>query len=242
MFVSDLFETRRFVRPNAMQKLAQFADDRDVFITFTEVLKVGINPMSRWSDPVGIYAYPLPEMFEGKTSNEGHLIPFAAERRLCHILKAEGSILEMQDYTDLNLETDLDHLLGKFWPMLIKNPPGKNIENPAAYWEERFQSWMHKWRNSDPGEIFWEITRQMALFIERRSPGRDYRMIWNTLIRSCGYDVVVDRGGGWISSNEPAQAVFLHSGAVHVMETLPNDLNGRPDMSRFDDRIKQPRF
>lgn len=42
----------------------KYKDDEDVYISFTEIDKIGINPRSKYNTPVGIYTYPLKEFAE----------------------------------------------------------------------------------------------------------------------------------------------------------------------------------
>jgi len=48
----------------AWDYLLRYKDDPDVYISFTEIDKIGINPLSKYNTPVGVYAYPLREFYE----------------------------------------------------------------------------------------------------------------------------------------------------------------------------------
>lgn len=42
----------------------KYKDDDDVYISFTEIDKIGINPQSKFNTPVGIYTYPLKQFYK----------------------------------------------------------------------------------------------------------------------------------------------------------------------------------
>lgn len=65
--------------------LAPYKNRDDIYITFTDLLKVGINPQYGHKTPLGIYAYPLKVPWEDVVRNE---IPFAGERSYVHILQS----------------------------------------------------------------------------------------------------------------------------------------------------------
>lgn len=61
-------EARRNPKMNphigAWDYVDKYKDDKDVYISFTEIDKIGINPRSKFNTPVGIYTYPLKEFAE----------------------------------------------------------------------------------------------------------------------------------------------------------------------------------
>ena len=61
-------EKRKFAEKNpfigAWDVLAKYVNDPDVYISFTDIDKIGINPRSVYETPLGIYTYPLKEFYE----------------------------------------------------------------------------------------------------------------------------------------------------------------------------------
>jgi hypothetical protein len=51
MLLSSLFEGKVFY----IDALEQYKDDPNIFITYSDVMKVGINPRSYYDTPIGIY-------------------------------------------------------------------------------------------------------------------------------------------------------------------------------------------
>lgn len=221
MFVSELFEGRS-PRTGLMEKLALFKDDPTAFVTFTQFLKVGINPNSDWDDPVGIYAYPIEQLLRGKTSpfdgpNMGKMVPFAGDRPYAYIVHATGHMLELQRYTSTDLARDLAIVQNEFASALTKPSDDEGLLDALM------TGWLDNW-GRHPGLAFWRVTHRLANHAERRSSTGSSRLIWHKMIRACGYDGVVDRGEGIMHPNEPAQAVILHTGALRILEAVPNDL------------------
>lgn len=225
MFIHDLFEKRPDARRQPLiKKLEVFRDDPNVFVTFTNVLKLGVNPHSEWIDPIGIYAYPVQQIYE---ELEQIIIPWAGDRRYAFIFRSTGDMLELQQYDEDDLDADIQRIEKRFRSSLLKEPYGDDhfIPDPKSYWEHVILRWFERYSHN-PGEGFWEITERVARHIALREPNRDVKMIWNSLIRACNYDAICDRGDGYINTNEPAQGVFLHAGAIQPIEAAVNDLAG----------------
>lgn len=239
MNLTDLFEAR-FRRTPLLDKLEAHRDDPRIFVTFTDINKIGINPSSP-HEPLGIYAYPVREMFEDFSSK---IVPFAGSRRLCYILQEAGNTLELQQYTYEQLVRDIDLIQHKYWPMLMAQPDNiykrfadlPDIADPQAHWEGNLMSWYDRW-GDNPGIAFWKMTNRIASYIEARTLDRDSAVIWNSIMRSCGYDGICDRGDKIIHTNEAAQAVFLHKQAVTILEAVPNDLLHPPVMTPYGDAV-----
>ena len=221
MIIHDLFERQMVKRIPLLDRLEPHRNDADVFVTFVDNLKLGIHPTSQWTDPTGIYAYPVREMF-GQFSEKR--APFAGQRKYAYIFRNTGNMLELDQMTDNDIYDFVEIIEDRFADVLMA--PTANITDPVAYWQHAIESWIRRFAGSCPGECFWEVTRKIALHIESRSAGRDMRMIWNRLFRECGFDAVSDRGLDIISINEPAQAVFLNTRAIQPIEAALNDLYG----------------
>ncbi len=92
MNLNHLFEARRNPEINTGDRFGSGVADvaawatrgRDLFVTFTELPKVGINPLSKYKTPLGVYTYPLDnEMADDIRSNS---IPFAGASQWMNVL------------------------------------------------------------------------------------------------------------------------------------------------------------
>lgn len=214
MRLRNIFEAS--TRVKVIDRLHAYADDPDVFISFANVEKLGINPQSEWYDPFAIYAYPIGQIME---QLEQHMYPWAATRPVAYLIRAEGNMVELGDYTDADLDMAIERIISKFRPMLINDA----VENNEEFFYSLFLSWMERWADN-PGKALWWVTGRLASYVERHHPHRDSRMVWNSMFRSIGIDSVVDRGQSIISTNEPAQGVFFSRQSFRIIEALYNDL------------------
>jgi hypothetical protein len=108
--------------------------DPDVYISFTEIDKIGINPQSKYNTPVGIYTYPLKEFAEkyifGSMSavdeyNKLHIkntvgsyAPFAGNAKYINFIRCKDKshfINDMyKDYGSDNYDRDIKILEEKY--------------------------------------------------------------------------------------------------------------------------------
>ena len=191
----------------AVDTLRQYANDPDMFVTFTDMLKVGINPQTEWDDPIGIYTYPVRETLEGFASG----VPlYGAHRPYIHLVRSTGRMLELQAVPERLFEESVEPLT-----LLLGNA------DLVEYTMTMFNL------SRQPGERIWSATRRLALQIGTQTK-RDPKVLWNKIFRTMGYDAVSDRGESIISDNEPAQAVFLGTAALKVVQAIRNDLFSKP--------------
>jgi hypothetical protein len=109
-FRSFLIEDRPIPHTNGIVNdiLKKYASDPNIFISFTSLDKIGINPHSTFTiTPNGIYTYPLKEVFQNGKLN----VDFGIERRFLFILKSKcNNILRITKYTKTDLDNDLAKL------------------------------------------------------------------------------------------------------------------------------------
>jgi len=118
-FKSYLIEKRKNPDQNpkisTYKQLEPYKNDPDIYITFTSVDKVGINPHSNYSTPNGIYIYPLREIWTGFDHTKEHIVvPYVGESSLSPytwVLRKSCSIFqEASKYTSSNYNTDMDKI------------------------------------------------------------------------------------------------------------------------------------
>ena len=115
MKLEDLFEARRnpdkntksyFV--NSIQKYKDLPDDQldKLYISMTDLNKLGINPKSPFSTPIGIYAYQLKYVLSHDRPDD---LPFAGERTNAWIITPKTDVLVLNDYS--NLDSDIEKII-----------------------------------------------------------------------------------------------------------------------------------
>lgn len=167
----------------------------DVYLHYTNIDKIGINPKSDWYEtPRGIYAYSAEYNEYGEIHvawKPGH------QRNTKYVfvlkLKPNARILNFGTYTQEQFKKDLE-TLGKEWNDDYNDYSQKNIAKViyrlAGYNDLKTKS---KTTNSKRSEVFYKIL---------------------------GYDGLEDPGYSIIHKNEPDQIVFFHRGAFDVLKQL----------------------
>jgi hypothetical protein len=117
----------------------KYKDDEDVYISFTEIDKIGINPQSKYNTPVGIYTYPLKEFIENYCFNPpwennkynktvGSYAPFAGNAKYVNFIrcKDKANFIEdmYRDYGSDDYDRDIKILTKTYEPEFDK----KNTE------------------------------------------------------------------------------------------------------------------
>ena len=203
---------------SAYEYLKPYSKRDDIFISFTALEKIGINPQSKYNTPLGIYTYPLKQVWDEYYIDRYKSmkpLPFASEMPYINIIQAKSStgfVDDMSKYSSKDFDRDMD----KLKKMLGNNELFNDIQEYAIRTADNF----HK----SPMGLFWNITRVISAqyqteFDLKGKPG----FAWNYLLRKLGYTGFNDkRGQGVIHSAEPMQAVFLTSDAFKVIDRIPN--------------------
>lgn len=100
---------------SAYEALRKYKDDPDIYISFTELEKVGIFPMSGFNTPNGLYTYPLKEIWKiyhvDQVKSVGKAVPFAGNRLHIQVLRLKnkkGFVEDMyKDYTSRDYDNDI---------------------------------------------------------------------------------------------------------------------------------------
>ncbi len=101
------------------QALEPFKDDPDVFITFTKILKVGINPGSDYYTPNGVYTYPLKESWKMYADGVAGIInvPFAGKSPFVTAIRRKGKYVD--DIGVTYNSKDFDNDIKKLYSVVI---------------------------------------------------------------------------------------------------------------------------
>ena len=109
----------------AWDYVQKYKNDPDVYISFTEIDKIGLNPQSKYNTPLGIYTYPLKEFVRNYIDKEdgwehrydlpvGHLAPFAGNSKYINFIRVKDKstfINDMyKDYGSNNYDRDIKTL------------------------------------------------------------------------------------------------------------------------------------
>jgi hypothetical protein len=195
---------KEYSRMSLLDELLKYRYDPSIFITYTDVEKLGINPrpIDR-STPLGIYAYRLSRVWDGVIDRS---LPFSY-RKYIVTFRASGNILNLSEYGEGQYDTDLITLMGQYG------------ERPFFIDENSFHDFVIRNEGKDYKTSIWQVTKALARRISIISH-RPQDVVWNSIWRTMGYDGVYDPGYAIIHKLEPTQAVFFSKTPCRVVDLI----------------------
>lgn len=214
----------------AMERLSKYVKMKNVFISFTQLPKAGINPTSKYDTPLGVYAYPLKKYYDPNETTPANLVPFAADAPWIMVLQATQPIMDVSAYTEGDWERDraeLGYLIGHDEvAALIQQLAPASLPNGVK-----------RIKPQSPIAMFWKVTRAIANGPYKQIQGGKGSVRWNSLMRHLGYHAFSDlKGTGLIHTAEPFQAFFLTGNSFKVMDKIESNL---PNAYVYADKMKQ---
>ena len=228
----------------AWKIIEKYKDDPNIFITFTKIPKVGINPQSGYDTPLGIYCYPLKETFDYYNVEEiknFSKYPFPHNHNKIYVgiikLKLPNSFYHNFPvlFTEERLKIVVEYVKNmydsdeEFANKFINNDGDRtSFEEFIEYVfteAKNFRSY-GDW----PSVKFWNLTRNVGIILANSDYRRYDRLNtnraalkWNVLLRYLGYSGLSDHGYGLIHTSEPIQAVHLSMKDIEIIDIIPND-------------------
>lgn len=194
----------------ALQALSKYKDDDSYFITFTTIEKVGLNPRSPFSTPVGLYAYKLKDVY-GELESKNYL--FGVDRPFVNVIQlTTNRVLDLENYS--NKSSDLQKLR-----KIYESETGKSFDDVLKEYDNN----SHLLYPVDTdGKYVYGLMNFISNRIEGKTgPVKKSMVYFNKLLRQMGYDVVIDRTGT-VHLLQPSQAVFLVPSAYRFVEKIIN--------------------
>ena len=196
----------------------------NLFVSFTAVDKLGINPQSEYRTPLGIYAYPARYVMKeaGSSLSMDASLPFAGEHPYANIFNAVGNIVNVATMSS-GESVDYCRKVANLWAKVS----GKDWKTSVDEVEDIISdAGTYAKFAAYPGGRFWYVTRVAAQTLFGPKWGLTPPVAWNKLFRSIGIDGVVDYtddgGYGIIHTSEPSQAVFFSIAAVGKVQRVDN--------------------
>lgn len=203
---------------------------KDLFVTFTELDKLGINPQSKYNTPLGIYAYNISMVVRaaGDTRSMSRAVPFAGEHPYINLFKykGEGYVLIIDkmrmDNTTIYFYEELRKIMSPFEKGEMRGGY-MHYDDPVGQFIKEAED-EQKALVDTPGGHFWYVTWKCADVLSQNKKIAK-PVAWNWLFRKLGIDAVVDTGAGIIHQNEPEQAVFFNTADIELIERISNKYN-----------------
>jgi hypothetical protein len=200
---------------------------KNLFVSFTDLDKLGINPTSRYNTPIGIYAYPAEYVLK-KIGDIGSTekLPFAGDKPWVNIFRATGNVVDLDTIDSDTVSQYLKTLKDTFVDKKIPDDEFKHIFKQAG------TGATHRTRSG----ILWYFTKLLADYVDQqtvdktkpntKTVAKSASVIWQSILRkTLNIDGMVDDGEGIIHENEPTQAVFFNPAAIEVVKRIPNKYN-----------------
>jgi hypothetical protein len=191
------------------EMLDKYMDRDDIYITFTHLVKAGINPNSSYDTPLGVYCFPLKKAAEFYGKKNGVInFPFAAGRPYIFILKEKNNIkkIDVSKYTESDGEEDIKKIIEIYKDKVEDIEELLNNAKAGT-----------NFRQLGVG-VFWYFCKLVS-----ENLGGKLTVNWNTILRKdLGYGLVFDGGYGVIHSNEKCQAFFTDSSKFEIINYLDN--------------------
>jgi hypothetical protein len=226
MRIRDLLEARRNPhlnpRVDPIDTFSMYANKPNMFVTFTQLPKVGINPQSNYNTPIGVYSYPLKYVLE-RAYQKGTLFgaaPFASDAKYVHLFQQTSrNIFDVSTYGKSQYETDVRKLYNYF-------NHDMDVINFATGTQRRHMEMAEEMGSFSYGRRMWYLIYD--LIGRYKSGGRITIEATRLLFRVLGYDAVYDLDGkGVIHTNEPTQAVHFNTQTIRVVESFSNKEMGQ---------------
>lgn len=250
-YLRQLFK-KEYPEDATADSVARESHDDLYFVSMTEIDKLGINPKSRYSTPLGIYTYPLSYVIRA-FENDSELIgrsslrslPFAGAKPFANVVKTDYN----KNIICLN-KANFDSVTFNYYVRKIGNFLARwriseaerrftlklTDEQREAFWKNSVDT-VEEWANKSEynariptwGGRFWYVT-MMAADLMAAGSGKEGRegkvkpssLLWNKLFREIGIDGATDYGEGIIHGAEDTQGVFFTPDAIQLVARLNN--------------------
>lgn len=255
--VLPLLEARRNPEQNprlsAYEQLLKYKDNPNVYISMTDLPKLGINPMSKWNTPIGIYCYPLKAVWDEYHFDKNKSLkklPYVADARYIQVFEwnGKGKLLDVDNYSEEDLKNDIEKIkelystdeqlkkqiaTGIVYSVALASKPDFAASklfsilmgiNSLKYKSKNKTTYAKRVLGKDMD------TYQKFEYKQYSNEGRTSAKI----LRYLGYAGVVDYGNGIIHKHEPMQAFFLSMEYINRLETIFNN-----DYVRYNNNIEK---
>src|SRR5215467_9970163 len=86
----DVEERKKYTYSNRGLALEKYANNPDIFGSFTSLPKLGINPSTKYNTPIGVYCYPVNYIVEHYDDSSAEFdVPFAGSESYLYIFSVK---------------------------------------------------------------------------------------------------------------------------------------------------------
>lgn len=223
-------------RVSANEILEPLSRDPRVFVSYTRLPKLGINPNpSSINTPAAVYAYPLADIWHDIRKDMRN-VPFAGSGNYVYVFRYDDAILDVSEFSQSdfrNAMKKLQGLLGMLKPLPYNEPDGPGYVRPFSAFLNYTRDLALKKRKVNDVDVAGPKDS-----LGRKRPS-SYAFTWNEMLRrSTGYDAFLDPGLGIIHGGEPIQAFFLLPTKLKVIDRI--DLKPMESVMRVQEFVTSP--
>lgn len=249
-YIIGLLEAQRYFTQTGLERLKKYAGDPEIYISYRNINKIGINPNNEYNTPYAIYAYPL-NSFLGAMKHSGD-VPFAGDHPYIYVFRVKPEyrsrfIDDVYQYSSADFDRDFEKLK-RFAKSLTKQPYGSANYGGQDYDDifdlDTYIGYKGFPRVKNPFGTLWFYIRELSDQAHRYS--EEYKnseptMVWNVILRKVlGYCGVCDRGQGIIHPSEPTQAIFLSKDCIEEIEVIRNITDELTRTNDLQPKAKDP--
>lgn len=200
----------------SFQNILKYKNKKNIYIHFTDLNKLGVNPKKGHHDPYGIYFYP--ENFIIDQINEGTDFQYGFSMKYYFICQ-----VDISNFLNLNKIKNIDDI--------------NKIFKQAGYLDI-----FHKINFGDIkgryDQKFWKVLDSLNVSPEKRTNLKNIPQIkWNTFFSKLSYDGLIDNKSV-INGNEPEQIVVFNKKTIKILESGENKIS-RNNFNQILDIIKE---
>lgn len=221
-------KNKKLSRDEQLTDIARVYGTDNIYVSFTEVNKLGVNVRSKYHTPTGIYSYPIEYVIDKGAKN----VPFAKKSPYVQVFRNNTPLENTWIISDkLNpdianrLSTVLEKETGK---------PSPAFKNNKSLWKYMFEFIMGK---DFKKSLDWTNDDNYFADPKERKPS-EYAPRARRILISAEIYAVIDNGTGIIYPDEPTQALFLKTEYLEHIDTI---VGGQETKKEIDpSKIKNP--
>ena len=179
------------------QGVGKVAGTTNLFLSFSHIEKLGINPHPVDEDdtPSGVYAYPIEYVIEEIGNNGSSIdLPYAGHFKYVNFFSLRGNVYDVNN-TPVNVQQEV---INNCKEILKMTSSWEYIQPESLDFQER--NWFI---------ILVEYSRGLASVLKTKPA-----VAMNKILKVSGVDALIDFGKSTIHVNEPVQAVVLNTKSI----------------------------
>lgn len=208
----------------------------ELFVSFTSIPKLGINPQSKWDTPNGIYAYPISYYFKVHGAVEFKSYEKDGVRYI-NVFKPKDIIIDKVingDLTESQYQSLIDKIKNtselvkmcfnntdvlKTYNAFIEDGSYSDEDSIKGALDFHIRKYENESKIKTPLGFLWNVTRVLSANNDNVNTKNSNK--WTSFFIKLGiYGVINNNGEGIIHNNEKTQAVFFNVSFLDVLDRI----------------------